>query len=208
MKRRRLTVKERNKLDSERSCFVLLSAPLDCTQLLPIEKEHTQRHTAQVTYNADNSHIVLYFTALALCLNIPWWAEQELKSRNTYVTGWRCPSQTLSGYAKWKSWGFTAYLSCVWEVYSTISKKQNLSRESRFFCCCLQARSSHQSNTVGGENADRNARLCHWACCLKLHSMTRVLGRAAILMYGLFLCELPKLSLEKRRHFQISDTIC
>lgn len=31
----RLTVKERNKLNSEWSCLVLLSAPLYCTQLLP-----------------------------------------------------------------------------------------------------------------------------------------------------------------------------
>lgn len=36
-----LTVKERNKLHSEGSCFVLLPAPLHSTQLLPERRKNT-----------------------------------------------------------------------------------------------------------------------------------------------------------------------
>lgn len=47
---KRLTVKERNKLNSEWSCFVLLSAPLNCTQLLPVEKNAVQVSYRDVQY--------------------------------------------------------------------------------------------------------------------------------------------------------------
>lgn len=44
---KRLTVKERNKLHSERSCFVLLPAPLHCTQLLPGREKKTPQSEEQ-----------------------------------------------------------------------------------------------------------------------------------------------------------------
>lgn len=46
----KLTVKEWNKLNSKRCCFVLLSAPLSCTQLLPGEKNKTYTHTYIIVF--------------------------------------------------------------------------------------------------------------------------------------------------------------
>ena len=45
VKNKRLTVKEGNKLNSEWSCLVLLSAPLDCTQLLPGKKKANRKES-------------------------------------------------------------------------------------------------------------------------------------------------------------------
>lgn len=58
---KRLTVKEGNKLNSERSCLVLLSAPLYCTQLLP------KKHSLVKVENIIKSFIFNFRSLLLLC---------------------------------------------------------------------------------------------------------------------------------------------